>query len=299
MAANCPRRRQCRGKSPPRRSDRALMVIKEAAPAKLNLALHVTGQRADGYHLLDSLVVFAGTADRVQIAPGPLSLTIDGPFAAGLSTHDNLCLDAARLAGMDAALTLTKNLPVAAGIGGGSADAAAVLRGLARLGAPMPPAPERLGADLPVCLAGRPARMRGVGARLDPLPDLPPLHLVLVNPGLPLSTPDVFRALTQKDNPPLPDLPERFDLPGLLDYLAGTRNDLQAPAIALCPAIAEVLDALTTEGALLARMSGSGATCFGIFDNAQAAGLAAYRIGTGGAAWWITATDLAPAAELR
>ena len=270
------------------------MVITEFAPAKLNLALHVTGQRADGYHLLDSLVVFAAAGDQLRLEPGPLSLGIDGPFAAGLSSDENLCLDAARLAGMEARITLTKNLPVASGLGGGSADAAAVLRGLARMGAPLPAAPEGLGADVPVCLAGRPARMRGVGEQISPLPELPDLHLVLINPRQPVSTPEVFRGLARKDNPPLPDLPARFDLTGLIGYLALCRNDLEEPAMALCPAIAKVLRALADEGALLARMSGSGASCFGIFDSARAAGLAAYRIGASYEDWWITATGLAP-----
>lgn len=269
------------------------MTVHEAAPAKLNLALHVTGQRADGYHLLDSLVVFAAAGDAVQLDPGPLSLRIDGQFGAGLSFDDNLCLDAARMAGANAAITLTKNLPVASGIGGGSADAAAVLRGLARMGAALPDRPERLGADVPVCLASRPLRMRGVGEVLDPVPDMPDLHLVLVNPGVGISTPQIFKALVQKDNPPLPPLPDRFDLAGLVDYLKTCRNDLQAPAEALCPAVTDVLAALRAEGALLARMSGSGATCFGIFADAAAAGLAAYRIGTGPGDWWITATGLA------
>lgn len=273
------------------------MDTTEFAPAKLNLALHVTGLRDDGYHLLDSLVVFAATGDRLRLSPGPMTLNIDGPFAAGLSAQDNLCLDAARLAGAQADITLTKNLPVASGIGGGSADAAAVLRGLARMGTPLPPAPERLGADVPVCLIGRPARMRGVGEVLDPLPDLPDLHLVLVNPRLPVATPQVFQALARKDNPPLPDLPASFDLAGLVGYLAACRNDLQEPAIALCPEIAKVLRALGDEGALLARMSGSGATCFGLFDSARAAGLAAYRIGASYEDWWITATGLAPAPD--
>ena len=268
------------------------MSILEAAPAKLNLALHVTGQRADGYHLLDSLVVFAAVGDVVQLDPGPLSLRIEGQFGAGLPLEDNLCLDAARLVGADAAITLVKNLPVASGIGGGSADAAAVLRGLARMGVALPAHPERLGADVPVCLASRPLRMRGVGEVLDAVPEMPDLHLVLVNPGVGISTPQIFKALASKDNPPLPRMPDRFDLAGLVDYLKTCRNDLQAPAIALCPDVGEVLEALEAEGALLARMSGSGATCFGIFADASAAGLAAYRIGTG-ADWWITPTALA------
>ncbi|MFV0410958.1 MAG: 4-(cytidine 5'-diphospho)-2-C-methyl-D-erythritol kinase [Paracoccus sp. (in: a-proteobacteria)] len=270
-------------------------MLSEFAPAKLNLALHVTGQRADGYHLLDSLVVFAGIGDRVSLAPGPLSLRIEGPFAAGLEAgEDNLCLRAARMAGGDAAITLTKNLPVASGIGGGSADAAAVLRGLARLGVPLPAQPERLGADIPVCLAGQPARMRGVGELLDPLPPLPDLHLVLVNPRQAVSTPAVFRALPRKDSPALPDLPASWDAAGLIDYLAACRNDLQDPAMVLCPAIGAVLGALEAEGAALARMSGSGATCFGIFTDARAAGLAACRIGAKHEDWWITVGRAGP-----
>ncbi|TKW66459.1 MAG: 4-(cytidine 5'-diphospho)-2-C-methyl-D-erythritol kinase [Paracoccus denitrificans] len=271
------------------------MVIEEFAPAKLNLALHVTGLRDDGYHLLDSLVVFADIGDRLRLSPGALSLSIDGPFAQGLSAPDNLCLEAARLVGVDAAISLTKNLPLASGIGGGSADAAAVLRGLARMGADMPDAPETLGADVPVCLASRPARMRGVGEVLDTVPDLPELHLLLINPGVPVPTPSVFRALTQKENAPLPPMPAAFDLNALIDYLSTCRNDLEDPAISVCPAIADVLRAIDDEGALLSRMSGSGATCFGIFESASAAGLAAYRIGTLSSDWWITTTRLAPA----
>lgn len=271
------------------------MEITEFAPAKLNLALHVTGQREDGYHLLDSLVVFAGVGDSLRLTSGPLALTTSGPFAAGLSVRENLCLDAARFAGAEVQIELTKNLPVASGIGGGSADAAAVLRGLARMGVSQPEKVERLGADVPVCLAGRPARMRGIGEVLDPLPELPDLFLVLVNPRKAVATPDIFRTLARKDNSPLPDLPASFDLAELINYLDACRNDLQEPAIALCPVIAKVLRALDDEGALLSRMSGSGATCFGIFDSAPAAGLAAYRIGAAYEDWWITATGLAPA----
>ncbi|MDO5604622.1 MAG: 4-(cytidine 5'-diphospho)-2-C-methyl-D-erythritol kinase [Paracoccus sp. (in: a-proteobacteria)] len=271
------------------------MTQTEAAPAKLNLALHVTGRRGDGYHLIDSLVAFAAVGDEVALEPGPLSLEIRGPFASGLDAGpDNLCLRAARLAGMEARITLTKSLPVAAGIGGGSADAAAVLRGLGRMGAQLPAAPQVLGADVPVCLAGRPARMRGVGELIEPVPALPRMSLVLVNPGVALSTPDVFGALTQRDNPGLPPLPDAFDLAGLVGYLSACRNDLEAPAITLCPAVATVLRALRDEGAMIARMSGSGATCFGIFPDAAAAGLAAYRIGAAYEGWWITATGLAP-----
>ncbi|SCY85151.1 4-(cytidine 5'-diphospho)-2-C-methyl-D-erythritol kinase [Paracoccus tibetensis] len=265
----------------------------EPAPAKLNLALHVTGRRADGYHLLDSLVAFAAVGDEVALTPGPLALQIDGPFAAGLGTdEDNLCLRAARMVGGQARIRLTKNLPVASGIGGGSADAAAVLRALKRMGLELPPAPERLGADVPVCLASRPARMEGVGEIVTPLPPLPRLHLVLVNPGIAVATPRVFAALARKDNPPLPPVPRFARASDLTAWLAQTRNDLEAPAIALAPQVREVLDALQAQGAGFARMSGSGATCFGIFATAGAAAEAAAALGRPG--WWAVASELAP-----
>lgn len=268
-------------------------MIIEAAPAKLNLALHVTGRRPDGYHLLDSLVCFAAVGDSIALTPGPLSLSIDGPFAAGLSTDDNLCLRAARLVGGQAAIRLTKALPVASGIGGGSADAAAVLRGLARMGHPLPDGTERLGADVPVCLASTPARMQGVGEVLTPLFALPPLHLVLVNPGIAVPTPAIFAGLRLRDNPPLPPIPAFADVDALLGWLGTTRNDLQPPAIAAAPVIADVLRALEGQGAGLARMSGSGATCFGIFADPGAAERAAAALARNG--WWAVATELASA----
>lgn len=265
----------------------------EPAPAKINLALHVTGQQSDGYHLLDSLVVFAAVGDVIRLTPGPLSLRITGPFADALAADDdNLCLRAARLAGREAAITLEKHLPPASGIGGGSADAAAVLRALGS----RPERPGLLGADVPVCLAGRPARMRGVGDILEPLPPLPDIPLVLVNPGVALSTPAVFAALAQRRNPPLPPLSGWDDLDALLDYLRLCRNDLEPAALSLAPQIADCLTALQDAGAALARMSGSGATCFGIFPDAPAARAAAQRIRRPG--WWVVATGLAPARAL-
>lgn len=266
----------------------------EAAPAKINLALHVTGRRADGYHLLDSIVAFAATGDRLRVtqAAAPV-LRVTGPFANAVPTGaENLCLRAAALAGVAAEIRLEKHLPVASGIGGGSADAAAVLRALARQGVPLPDAPERLGADVPVCLAGRPARMRGVGERLDPLPTLPGLAMVLVNPGLPLSTPAVFARLEQRENPPLPDLPAGLDPAAFIAWLRGCRNDLEAPAITLAPQIAEVLDALRAQGARLARMSGSGATCFGLFARPADAEAAATALAQARPGWWVVATAL-------
>jgi 4-diphosphocytidyl-2-C-methyl-D-erythritol kinase len=260
--------------------------------AKLNLTLHVTGQRDDGYHLLDSLVCFAAIGDRVQMSSGPLSLSIDGPFATGLQADDdNLCLRAARLTGGDAAIRLTKNLPVASGIGGGSADAAAVLRGMAQMGHAMADAPEQLGADVPVCIGSVTARMQGVGEQITPLHALPPLHLVLVNPRVAVSTPQIFKAMTRRNNPPMPDIPVFADTAALIAWLRTTRNDLQAPAMAIAPVIADVLTALDGLGAGFSRMSGSGATCFGMFDNADSAASVAAALSHKG--WWAVATELA------
>lgn len=267
----------------------------EPAPAKINLTLHVTGQRPDGYHLLDSLVVFTDLGDLVHVRPGPLSLSVTGPFARDLLPvdDDNLCLRAARFAGRAAAITLEKHLPIASGIGGGSADAAAVLRALKAPTA----GTEAMGADVPVCLASRPVRMQGLGERLSPLPPLPEFHMVLVNPGQALSTPEVFRALTCRRNPAMPEpLPRMPDLPALVDFLHTCRNDLEPPAIRLLPVIADCLAALRDAGALLARMSGSGATCFGLFASAAAARSAADALARPG--WWVAPTRLAPQPRL-
>jgi 4-diphosphocytidyl-2-C-methyl-D-erythritol kinase len=266
----------------------------EDAPAKLNLALHVTGRRGDGYHLLDSLVAFAGVGDRVTATPADrLTLEVTGPMGTGLSYDDNLCLRAARALGpKGAAITLEKNLPVASGIGGGSSDAAATLRALSRLwGVPLPA--DRglsLGADLPVCLDPRPARMHGIGETVEPV-TLPPAHVVLVNPGVAVPTPAVFATLTRKDNPPLPPLPQLADAAALAAWLDSTRNDLEGPATRLAPAIAEARAALAAQrDCLFARMSGSGATCFGLFAGAAAAARAAAALHHTG--WWVVAAPL-------
>lgn len=261
------------------------------APAKINLTLHVVGRRPDGYHLLESLVVFTSVGDRVTVAPGAPSLTVTGPFAAGVPTDEsNLCLQAARAVGVDAAITLHKVLPVASGIGGGSADAAAVLRAVGQV----PKRPELLGADVPVCLLSRPALMRGVGEIVIPVAGLPVLHLVLVNPGVAVATPAVFAALQHRDNPALPGLPAGADAAGLVAWLAACRNDLQAPATRVAPVIAHALDALAGQGATLARMSGSGATCFGVFPTAAAATRAAAAIATAQPGWWVAPTQTLP-----
>ena len=274
-------------------------MLTEAAPAKINLALHVLGRRADGYHLLDSLVVFAAVGDVLMAdAADDLTLTLTGPFAAALAGDaDNLVLRAARLltdaAGIvgRARLVLYKRLPVASGIGGGSADAAAALRLLSRLWRlDLPPADLaalalRLGADVPVCLAGRPARMGGVGERLTPVPTLPPCGLVLLNPGVAVATADVFRARTAAYSPPL-DLPSPWpDVASLAAGLAGMANDLEPPALALHPAIGTALAALRAlPGCLLAGMSGSGATSWALFADPRAADGAAASLRRPG--WW-------------
>lgn len=266
----------------------------EFAPAKINLALHVTGQRADGYHLLDSLVVFADAGDRVTVAASDrLSLAITGPQSAHLAVgDDNLCLRAARAMGVPAAITLDKHLPVASGIGGGSSDAAATLRALASLtGKPLPDAASilALGADLPVCLSPRPARMSGIGETVTPLAHpLPPAWLVLVNPGTQVATPQVFKALARRDNAPLQPLPRLKSAAELAAWAAMQRNDLEAPALTLLPEIARVKAALTAQqGCLLARMSGSGATCFGLFADPLAAHAAAAAITRAQSDWWV------------
>ncbi|PJF10126.1 4-(cytidine 5'-diphospho)-2-C-methyl-D-erythritol kinase [Pseudorhodobacter sp. MZDSW-24AT] len=264
----------------------------EFAPAKVNLTLHVTGQRADGYHLLDSLVVFADVGDRVSLRhDAALSLTITGPQAAALPvSDDNLVLRAARLMGGAAAITLDKVLPVASGIGGGSADAAACLRALAQLGRALPTEAEvlRLGADVPVCLRGVPLRMQGVGEVLTVLPPLPEAWLVLVNPGVGVATPAVFRGLARKDNPPMPELPPMAAAPALADFLHQMRNDLEPAAQAVAPVIGAVKAALAAQpGCLLARMSGSGATCFGLFGSAGAAEAAARAVQSAEPGWWV------------
>ncbi len=270
------------------------------APAKINLYLHVVGRRTDGYHLLDSLAVFAGAGDYLSAEPAAdFSLTVTGPFAAGLDAEaDNLVLRAghalAGAAGMApyGRLVLEKNLPVASGIGGGSADAAAALRLLSSLWGLDRPAEELtalaagLGADVPVCLSSTPMRMQGVGEHLTPVPRLPPFGVVLVNPGVAVATPAVFKARSGAFSETA-RLPAQWkDAASLAAWLSGTRNDLEQPARALAPVIGDVLAALRADpGCLLARMSGSGATCFGLFDTASIAETAATGLARPG--WWV------------
>ncbi|HVD75846.1 MAG TPA: 4-(cytidine 5'-diphospho)-2-C-methyl-D-erythritol kinase [Xanthobacteraceae bacterium] len=288
----------------------------EKAPAKINLTLRVLGRRADGYHELESLVAFAGVGDALTFAPGgALTLAVTGPTAQAAGDNaDNLVLKAARaLAERIAGLTLggfalSKRLPVAAGLGGGSADAAAALRLLARangiaLDDPrLMQAAQATGADVPVCLDPKPRLMRGVGDVLSAPLDLPRLFAVLVNPGVAVSTRDVFAALnlasrptSSGDSSSSPLVVEGWggEPTAFVTALAKDRNDLEAPAIELEPAIAELLSVLhELPGCRLARMSGSGATCFGLFPTNAAAAAAARTLRVGYPQWWVRATVL-------
>ena len=270
------------------------MKTEAFAPAKINLTLHVTGQRTDGYHLLDSLVVFADIGDRITATPAAqTSLMVTGPLSDGIPTGpDNLVLRAAALMNTPATITLEKHLPAAAGIGGGSSDAAATLRALSALsGRPLPPdLGLALGADIPVCTLARAATMRGIGEEIAPLEGLPTLPAVLVNPRVDVPTPAVFRTLRSKTNPPMAPIPQDADFHTFCDWLATQRNDLEPPARALAPQIDATLTTLSD--ARLARMSGSGATCFGLYPSQTTAKAAAARIRTAQPDWWVAATTL-------
>ena len=273
-----------------------MMAVEAFAPAKINLTLHVTGQRNDGYHLLDSLVVFADIGDTVTVAPADqLRLMVDGPMADGVPTDGgNLVIKASRQLSLDnnAAITLTKRLPASSGIGGGSSDAAAALRALSELW--NLPLPDRhtvlsLGADVPVCMEARTVRMSGIGEDLSAVPTIPAMDVLLVNPGVSVPTPSVFRALKNRDNPPMPaELPHWNGAVEFCRWLKRQRNDLQDPAIALEPVIADVLSTLEESGCLHAAMSGSGATCFALFHEGEEAVEAACRsIADEHPDWWV------------
>lgn len=281
------------------------------APAKINLSLHVLGRRADGYHALESLVAFAGVSDDLQLAPNPrLSLQVSGPTAASAGHDgDNLVMKAARLLaerveGLKVGtFHLTKRLPVAAGIGGGSSDAAAALRLLAQLNdlplshPALREAARLTGADVLVCLEPRARMMRGIGEELGPALHMPPLFAVLVNPRVPVETPAVFRALGLQPGQQLQGLghpsAEATSRNDLLQILEATRNDLQPPALKVQPIIEEGLDLVArTEACRLARMSGSGATVFGLYDDASSAAKAARFVLDHRPEWWVEATEL-------
>ncbi len=267
------------------------MTTEGFAPAKINLTLHVTGQRADGYHLLDSLVVFADRADRLWFTPETqMQITVTGPFADGVPLdHRNLVWQAAELSGWTGHIKLEKNLPHGAGIGGGSSDAAAVLRAFGGAENAL-----TLGADVPVCMHRRAAHMSGIGEVVTPVKNDLTFFAVLVNPAAHVPTPAVFRALRKKENPQMTVFPEvGSSLKDWLEWLRRQRNDLEAPAVAVAPAIADVLRVLgDTPDILLARMSGSGSTCFGLYPTRQAARDAASAIAVSHPDWWAVETTL-------
>lgn len=279
-------------------------MIDVFAPAKINLTLHVTGRRSDGYHLLDSLVVFGDIGDKLSVrASDHLSLEVTGPFAEGVPTDDtNLVMRAAKLLDRErgAAITLEKHLPHGGGIGGGSSDAAAALKALSALW-DVPPITEQaalsLGADLPVCMrAPHPTFMSGIGEGLRPTPALPKIWIVLVNPRVSVSTADVFRTLADTygvDNPKMDPLEERLNEDEFWIWLSGQRNDLTVCAAELAPQINECIGALWNfDGCQDADMSGSGSTCRGVFASHQEAEEAASTLQSSYPNWWIRVTEI-------
>ncbi len=275
------------------------------APAKINLALHVTGQRDDGYHLLETLAVFTRFGDTIEIMPASEdSFHAFGPYSADVPVgRDNIVAQARDLfkkgtdLDMPTAITLEKRLPVASGIGGGSSDAAATLIALNTLaGTDMDAGAlaelgTELGADVAMCVHRAPLVAKNIGDLVTAVRPFPRLHVVLVNSGVQISTPRVFSGLTNRANSPLPKIPSQFATDELDRWLAATRNDLTAAAVRLEPEIETVAERLVDAGARFARMSGSGATCFGIFDNAQDASQAAATIADRQPGWFVVATE--------
>jgi 4-diphosphocytidyl-2-C-methyl-D-erythritol kinase len=287
-----------------------MTVLRDVAHAKLNLTLEVLGRRPDGYHELRSMVAFAELGDSLAFEPGgALALAIEGPFAGALD-GDNLvraAAKAAKAASPEIALgrfRLVKMLPVAAGLGGGSADAAAALRLLARANpgalalAMLADIAAALGSDVTVCLASRPALMAGRGERVTPIKGLPPCGVLLANPGLPLASSAVYGALNAapltagaNEPPTLPDFSGNFE--GLIAYAAARANDLEPAATKLVPEIAAVLAALRgVDGARLVRLSGSGPTCFALFATEDEANAASDSVRALHPTWWVEATSL-------
>lgn len=268
------------------------------APAKVNLALHVTGQRDDGYHLLDSLVMLTNVGDTLHVRLAErTSLEVSGPKAKGVPTDDsNLVMRAAALTGLKANIRLEKYLPTAAGIGGGSSDAAACLRALSIAGnTPLPclEAQATLGADVPVCMFSDLVRVKGVGQHVEVLGQPPDWPMILVNPGVEVATASVFSMLSSKNNAPLAG---EFPLAGGWDtqvtWLHRQRNDLEAPAVLQAPVIGSVLEVLRrSEGCNLARMSGSGATCFAIMENTEKRDATVAALQADHPNWWVVATE--------
>ncbi len=273
------------------------MVIEAFAPAKINLTLHVTGQRADGYHELDSLVMLTDVGDRLEVRHAPVTrLSVVGPMAEGVPTDSgNLVVQAADRLGVSAQITLHKSLPAMAGIGGGSSDGAAAIRALCKLhGLPRPNRDEllSLGADVPVCMEPNLVRMRGIGEKIERLDASPDWPMILVNPRVSVSTPHVFAAMKARGNPLMPnEFPDWQNFEAALKWLGAQRNDMQEAAIQLQPVIGQVLAQLSqTEGCALARMSGSGATCFAIYETAAARDLALDELHRQHPDWWCVAT---------
>jgi 4-diphosphocytidyl-2-C-methyl-D-erythritol kinase len=308
--------------------------LAEHAPAKINLALNITGRRPDGFHLIESLAVFTRHGDRVTVAAASEdAFSASGPFGAQIPLDGgNLVLrarDALRsLAALHSvrkpqpiSIHLTKHLPIASGIGGGSSDAAATLTALNRLCSfglspeQLTEIGQQLGADVPMCLYTKPLMARGIGEQVERVAGFPALPMVLVNPGVPVSTPEVFRTLASRENSGLPPLPlnnrpspsprnpstssgrgegkgeGQLAFGDICRWLAATRNDLQAPAVSIAPVIAHAIEALTSAGAGFARMSGSGATCFGLFATNDDAARAAAQIQARQPGWWVVATE--------
>lgn len=283
----------------------AVDKVKEFAPAKINLCLHVTGKLDNGYHLLHSLVVFADQGDEIEVKPArELTLAITGNQQHLAVNDSNIVLQAARLikekfsVRQGAEIILTKNLPVGAGIGGGSADAAATIRALLQLWKIELKDPAKMafsvGADVPVCLYSQSAYMRGIGDLVTPVEKMPEFYVVLVNNHKPLLTRQVFQQYNPPFSSPFPVHESFAELSDLIAFLHATRNDLQKPAIAAMPEIAVILEALKRDkNCLLARMSGSGATCFGVFAIREMAKKCAEGLQDEYPAWWVKAGKIA------
>jgi 4-diphosphocytidyl-2-C-methyl-D-erythritol kinase len=288
------------------------MAFQEIARAKLNLALKVLGRRADGYHEIESLVAFAEIGDRVELTTGQdCRVATTGRFARDIYGPNLLDRALSLLRELDPKLRLggvllEKNLPVAAGLGGGSADAAALLRAVRRANPeradaiPWQAIAARLGADVPVCLVGTPALISGIGDKVEPLGPayrLPPMAVVLVNPRLPLPTTEVYGALSAgpapADSHPFAPPGPFADLASLVDVMRRRGNDLERPATALLPAIANIKAALTAQpDCCIAAMSGSGPTCFGIFVDEDSAARAARGLARQNSRWWVVPTEI-------
>jgi 4-diphosphocytidyl-2-C-methyl-D-erythritol kinase len=280
-----------------------MLPLRIDAPAKLNLFLHITGKRPDNFHLLESLIIFTQFGDRLEFAPSDhLQLSVTGPFADAIDTEeDNLVLRAARAlgGGRGAHITLHKHIPVAAGLGGGSADAAATLRGLITLwgleigDSELQRIAVRLGSDVPVCLRSQAAFVSGIGEFVSPVGVTGPLWLALVNPGEKLPTAEVFRHFYTTPAASL-EPPRLIDsLPELMDYTRPKYNMLEAAAKKLLPVIGNALEAIAaTPGCLLSRMSGSGATCFGVYESQNEAETAVRLLMREYPKWWCVATGM-------